>query len=175
MCPTEKRNTIDDLEVLDVDPDTEYTLEILQDAINRIASRKDKPNIVYNILFEALGKLVPRYSTEECQRHMLQAAKPDMSDGPDPNKMYATDQVEDLVALLVREEIANRTIQDALLNAFIRRLTANPYRDPIDVKAVEDDYLYLERTTARLRDLMEQLYKALNRAASTQRAMPSED
>lgn len=175
MSSTEKTKTLGALQVLNVDPDTEYTLEVLQDTIDRIASRKDRPNVVYNILIDALGKLVPRHSTEECQRHMLQTAEPGVSTEPDPNKMYASDQVEDLMALLTKDGIAGRTIQDALLDAFIRRLTANPYRDPVDERAVEDDYLYLERTTARLRDLMEQLYKSLNRAASAKLSQNTAD
>lgn len=169
MIASNKPDIIDTLQVLDVDPDTEYTIEVLQDAIERIVSRKEKPNIVYNVLLDALGKLIPRYSAEDCQRHILQMTEP-ASVEPDPNKMYASDQIENLVALLAKEGVVSRTIQDALIDAFIRRLTANPYREPVEVQIVEDDYLYLERTAARIQSLMEQLYKALNRAASARKA-----
>lgn len=175
MTNSEKSKLEGELQVLNVDPDTRYTIEVLQNAIDRISSRRDQPNIVYNILFEALGKLVPLYSAEDCQRHFLQMSKPDMAAEPDPNKMYANDQIEDLVAILAKDGVSSRAIQDALIDAFIRRLTANPYRDPLEVQVVEDDYLYLERTTARFRDLMEQLYKALNRAVSSSKAPRRED
>ena len=78
--------------------------------------------------------------------------------------IHAAEEIETTVSNLERDGLSRERIQGALLDEFIRLFPANPYRDPVDVEAVEADYMYAEYAINRLDDMMNALYRALNRA-----------
>lgn len=174
MNSDQKSDNSIDTDILDVNPDTEYTIRILEQTVERIKARKEDPNIVYNVLSQAMAELIPYPTGELFQKHRLMTFDPDQKDYmPSESKMHAIREVEAIVDGLKEENTPVQDIQAALLDEFIRLFPANPYRDPVDVKAVERDYLYAEYAINRLSDMMKALYRALNRAVSQQEAEAS--
>lgn len=150
---------------LNVEPDTEHTVRVLEDALERIKSRQDEPNMVYNILSKAMSELIPLPCGEMFEKHQLMTWEPpENRPHPIPDMIHAAEEIETAVRNLEREGLSRERIQGALLDEFIRLFPANPFRDPVDVGAVEADYMYAEYAINRLDDMMNSLYRALNRA-----------